>query len=66
MTDAQCIKADAHVLTRSWCSQVPYSEHSSFTELQEFVTWMRPRRVIPSVSNDGGRKMRQMLQLLGY
>ena len=47
-------------------AQVPYSEHSSFTELQEFVSWLRPRRVIPSVNNDGGRKTRQMLQLLGY
>ena len=48
------------------CVQVPYSEHSSFTEMHDFVSWIRPRRVIPSVNNDGGRKTRQMLHLLGY
>jgi hypothetical protein len=34
------------------CSQVPYSEHSSFRELHDFVSWLQPAEIIPSVSND--------------
>ncbi|KAL4522626.1 hypothetical protein Ndes2526A_g01010 [Nannochloris sp. 'desiccata'] len=45
--------------------QVPYSEHSSFSELKEFVNWLRPRSIIPSVNNDGGGpKMQKMVGLL--
>ena len=40
---------------------VPYSEHSSFNELTEFVDWLRPRVIIPSVNNDGGPKLQRML-----
>jgi DNA cross-link repair 1A protein len=44
--------------------QVPYSEHSSFAELQEFVHWFRPVEIIPSVSNDRGPKLERMLAAL--
>jgi DNA cross-link repair 1A protein len=44
---------------------VPYSEHSSFSELKEFVEWLKPRSIIPSVNNDGGGpKMQKMVSLL--
>jgi hypothetical protein len=43
------------------CCQVPYSEHSSCAELREFVAWLKPVCIIPSVSNDGGEKLRKML-----
>lgn len=41
--------------------EVPYSEHSSFEELREFVRWFRPLHITPSVGNDGGPKLQEML-----
>ena len=43
---------------------VPYSEHSSFAELREFVRWLEPRKIVPTVGNDRGPKASSMLSLL--
>jgi ATP-dependent DNA ligase I len=42
---------------------VPYSEHSSWSELLEFVGWIRPKRVVPTV---GATNERAIQKMLGY
>lgn len=36
---------------------MPYSEHSSFPELRALLTYLRPRRIIPTVGNSSGAKV---------
>ncbi|KAM7507399.1 hypothetical protein LguiA_017852 [Lonicera macranthoides] len=44
--------------------EVPYSEHSSFTELREFVKLISPVNIIPSVNNESPESTTKMLSLL--
>lgn len=39
---------------------VPYSEHSSYTDLERFIVWLRPRRIIPTVNMSDPVKRGQM------
>ncbi|CAH9145921.1 unnamed protein product [Cuscuta epithymum] len=44
--------------------EVPYSEHSSFSELRKFVKFVAPSNIIPSVNNHGLESTRKMVSLL--
>lgn len=41
---------------------IPYSEHSSFTELKQFVECLQPQRVIPTVGNQSEQVRHEMMQ----
>ena len=43
---------------------LPYSEHSSLSELRAFIRFINPRSIFPHVGNDGGEKLKDMLKLL--
>ncbi|KMZ60475.1 DNA cross-link repair 1A protein [Zostera marina] len=44
--------------------EVPYSEHSSFSELKEFVQFISPKVIIPSVNNKSQKSADAMVSLL--
>ncbi|KAK3261590.1 hypothetical protein CYMTET_29505, partial [Cymbomonas tetramitiformis] len=44
--------------------EVPYSEHSGYDELKEFIKWLNPTKIIPHVDNDGGERRDQMIAML--
>lgn len=59
-----CLGPLALAYTLSSWEQVPYSEHSSFEELRQAVAWLQPRRLVPSVGNDGGACADDMVRML--
>ena len=42
----------------------PYSEHSSFDQLQDCVRYLNPRRIIPTVNCSSAAKVQEQLALL--
>lgn len=47
---------------RVW--SIPYSEHSSFNELREFVSWLHPGNIIPTVNCNSQKKIIDMIHYL--
>ena len=43
---------------------LPYSEHSSLSEMRAFVRFMNPKAIFPHVGNDGKEALERMLKLL--
>jgi hypothetical protein len=41
---------------------IPYSEHSSFTELRRFVQFLKPAEVIPTVNAERSTKRNSMME----
>eukprot|EP00178_Gracilaria_changii_P013336 TRINITY_DN376_c1_g3_i1.p1 TRINITY_DN376_c1_g3~~TRINITY_DN376_c1_g3_i1.p1 ORF type:complete len:532 (-),score=130.78 TRINITY_DN376_c1_g3_i1:969-2564(-) len=46
--------------------QLPYSEHSSFDELRQFVSWAKPCRLIPMVGAHTAQKRQHMKEMLAH
>ena len=45
---------------------VPYSEHSSFSELKEYVAWVRPHKVMPTVNCEGADGEKNVSKMLDH
>lgn len=45
---------------------VAYSEHSSYSELRDFVAWARPARLIPTVNCKSASDAEKLQNLLGH
>lgn len=45
---------------------VPYSEHSSFTELRSFVQWASPAKIVPTVNARSAEDAERMRSILGH
>jgi len=52
-------RANSGKIIEIW--DVPYSEHSSYTELIDFVGWVKPKQIIPTVNCDSVVKVNNML-----
>jgi Cft2 family RNA processing exonuclease len=49
----QCSEFPVRIKGANEVHLVPYSEHSNFAELLEFVKFLRPKKLIPTVGVDG-------------
>ena len=55
--DALAMHQRGHIVSYG----LPYSEHSSFSELRSFVQAVRPQRILPTVNNGAAASREKMV-----
>lgn len=64
--EAKSVRRRSRSADQAVTYDVPYSEHSSFEELRQFVEWAKPLRIVPTVGFHTPEKAAELAKLLGH